>query len=510
MHLRMSSIALLTLMAGTACTKSAQRAAPKADAVKVEFFVMSQCPYGVQVETGVKEALDKLGSDVDFKLDFIGNTGPNGEFSSLHGPSEVAGNIAQLCVAKHSPQALVDVVTCQNKNNAEVAKNWEPCATEAKANVAAIRTCIEGQEGKTLLTESFARAAARQATGSPTMFIGGKPYNGRRGSNDFLRAICAEYSAKKPAACASIPESPKVAVTIIGDKRCAECDLGQWVGIVQSRVGNPVITQLDYSAPEAKAILTETSTTMLPVVLFDESIKADKDATEAFSRWLRPAGKYQTLAIGASYMPACADEGGCKLDACKNTIACRAESKKKLELFVMSQCPYGVQALNSMKEVLTNLKGIDFSVNFIAQGSAASGFQSLHGQPEVDENIRELCAAKYYGNGHKYMDYILCRNKEIQSNDWKKCATAGIDAKVIEKCSTGGEGKKLLEENIKVANNLGIGASPTWVANGRHKFSGIDANSIKSNFCSHNPGYAGCDKTLSTSTGGVPAGGGCN
>ena len=172
---------------------------------------------------------------------------------------------------------------------------------------------------------------------------------------------------------------------------------------------------------------------------------------------------------------------------------------KKLELFVMSQCPYGVQALNSMQEVLNNFNeaGIDFSVNYIGSGTAKSGFQSLHGQGEVDENIRELCAIKKYGKKTKFMDYVLCRNKEIRSADWEKCAVNGIDAKTIKACAEGDEGKKLLEENFKLANAMGIGSSPTWLANGKYKFAGIDANTIKTNLCSHNPTLKGCDKTLS-------------
>ena len=62
--------------------KAAAAVAKSANAVKVEFFVMSQCPYGVQVETGVKDALDKLGADVDFHFDFIGSNN-NGTLTSM-------------------------------------------------------------------------------------------------------------------------------------------------------------------------------------------------------------------------------------------------------------------------------------------------------------------------------------------------------------------------------------------------------------------------------------------
>ena len=175
----------------------------------------------------------------------------------------------------------------------------------------------------------------------------------------------------------------------------------------------------------------------------------------------------------------------------------------------MSQCPYGVMALNSMQEVLKNFKNkIDFKVHYIARGAASSGFQSLHGPAEVDENIRELCAAKSYSASYRFMDYILCRNKNIRDTNWESCATGGIAAANIKKC-VDGDGKKLLEADSAIGNALGIGASPTWLVNGKYKFQGVDAETIRKNFCDHNSGAAGCSNTLTGATGQLPAGGGC-
>ena len=126
----------------------------------------------------------------------------------------------------------------------------------------------------------------------------------------------------------------------------------------------------------------------------------------------------------------------------------------------------------------------------------AEHLSGMHGQGEVDENIRELCAIKNYKENNKFMEYIVCRNKDIRSNDWKPCAVNGIDAAVIENCFNG-EGKQMLAENYKIAKALEIGASPTWIANGKNKFSGITAEDIKNNYCRYNPGVAGCEKTLS-------------
>jgi len=94
----------------------------------------------------------------------------------------------------------------------------------------------------------------------------------------------------------------------------------------------------------------------------------------------------------------------------------------KVQLFVMSQCPYGVQAENAIKPVLDALKDkISFELRFIANSDGKGGFTSLHGQAEVDENIRQVCAAKYAPD--TYMDYVICRNKNYRSTEWESCAT---------------------------------------------------------------------------------------
>ncbi len=239
---------------------------------------------------------------------------------------------------------------------------------------------------------------------------------------------------------------------------------------------------------------------MLPVAVFDSTLDADKDAVAALSRGLKDARGQRFLSSG-NWNPSCADDGGCKLDACKSTMQCRPEVPKKLDVFVMAQCPYGVKGLDAMKEVTDNFKkageAIDFQVHYIGDGDASS-LSSMHGANEVAEDIREECAIKHYGKGLKYMDYVWCRNKSIRDTNWESCTgdSTGIDANVIKKCAEGDEGKQLVAASFAESKALGIGASPTWLANNKYKFSGIDAQTIKTNLCAHNPKLAGCDATL--------------
>lgn len=69
--------------------------------------------------------------------------------------------------------------------------------------------------------------------------------------------------------------------------------------------------------------------------------------------------------------------------------------KPTLELFVMSYCPYGVQAEEKLLPIVKEFGDkINFKLQFIVQEKKEpfvqdiTPFTSLHGYPEVAENIR--------------------------------------------------------------------------------------------------------------------------
>ncbi len=513
--------------AAPAATPAAPAAAPAATAVKtgktsekvkLEFFVMSQCPFGTQVEKAIDPVLDKMGANIDFNLEFIGNKDPNQEtgYNAMHGQSEVKGNIWQLCAINHyaADFKYMDFILCQNKNMRAIPTNGESCAKEVGMDVAKMKGCAEGQEGKDLYGASIQKAQSKKATGSPTIFLSGRRYGGGRTENDFMRSICNEFKGTRPEACANIPEPVKVATIVLTDTRCKACNSQRLVGRLKSLFPGLTETTYNYATDAGRAKYDEmvkaNGPLLLPALLFTDNVK-EGEGYQRVQRYLKPFGPYLVLAIGAKWDPTseiCDDKvdntGNGKVDcddpSCTAQLICRKEQKNKLDVFVMSQCPYGVRALDAMDEVLKNFgDGLDFEIHFIADVDAntASGFRALHGEPEVRENIRELCAIKHYTKNHKYMDYILCRNKNIRSENWQECAVKGIDAKVIEKCASGVEGKALHGNDIKVAKSLGISASPTWLANNKHKFSGVDAETIRKNVCIYNPGLKNCDKKLS-------------
>ena len=148
--------------------------------------------------------------------------------------------------------------------------------------------------------------------------------------------------------------------------------------------------------------------------------------------------------------------------------------KPTVELFVMSYCPFGVQAEEKIIPIVKAFgEQINFKLQFIAQEKETHSpqeitpFTSLHGYPEVAENIRQLLIAQEYPD--RYLDYILCRGKKLNKS-WEDCAEKlGIDVERIQQLFDAPEAEELFRENIKRAAALGIRASPTILVDG-HPF----------------------------------------
>lgn len=502
--------------------EKATAAATSGEKVKFTMHVMSQCPFGVQVENGFAPVLKKMGDHIDFAIEFIGDEPTPGQFTAMHGENEVKGNILHLCTIKHEPKKFMDLIVCMNKDMRQIPNNFDACATETQVDAAKIKACADGQEGKDLLSASYKRSKEAKASGSPTMFLAGEKYQGGRQEMDFMRAICGKFTTK-PEVCKDIPEPKKIPVIVLSDKRCAKCFPDRILGQLKGMFPGLEAKQLDYMDEEGKAVYAQVADKggkYLPAFLFDP-IVAEDPGYQQIARYMADAGQYKLLQLGSKFDPTAeicdnqADDDGngkidCDDDGCKAQLVCRTAIDKSLKVFVMSQCPFGVRAENAMIEVLDAFKddGIDFDVHFIADELPDGTFKALHGQPEVDENIRQLCAIDLYPKNYKWFEYIKCRNKDIRSNEWKACATeAKMDAAAIEKCATGEKGKKLHSEDIKLAKALGIGASPTWLANNKFQFSGVAPEAIKKNFCAYNQALKGCAKTLSGDAAQGPAGG---
>lgn len=185
------------------------------------------------------------------------------------------------------------------------------------------------------------------------------------------------------------------------------------------------------------------------------------------------------------------------------TEASQKQAVPEVELFVMSLCPYGVQAEKGILPAIQKLGSkTNFRLRFVDY--------TLHGKPEFDENLKQYCIQKE--EPAKLLGYLACFNKD---EDSVKCTTTArlIKAK-IDACIAQTDKEFKLNENFSASGQsspfgiekelnekYGIQGSPSLVINGEKVNSGRDAASYLKAICSGftNP-PAECQATLSSET----------
>lgn len=187
--------------------------------------------------------------------------------------------------------------------------------------------------------------------------------------------------------------------------------------------------------------------------------------------------------------------------------------KPTVQLFVMSFCPYGIQAENAMKPVVDLLGSkVTIETHYIVSISGNT-VSSLHGDYEANEDMRQACIWEYYGQTTfwKYVDYLNnnCNKNNIDAC-WKDAAkNAGVDTAEIETCFTN-EGLNLMKAEEALSNDNGVSGSPTLIINGVVYNGERTSEAYKQAICS---GFATqpneCSQPLAAVTTASSSAGGC-
>ena len=169
---------------------------------------------------------------------------------------------------------------------------------------------------------------------------------------------------------------------------------------------------------------------------------------------------------------------------------CAQQGMLKAEGFIMSYCPYGVQWVSATLDPMINNLGaaLDYKPYFIMQKGADGKLTAMHGQKEVDENLRMICIRDKW-SVQKWLEYTRCFSAEIFNNreapkDWTFCAKqVGIDPAAVDACFKT-EAASLAEKDLQLVMKYNAGASPTAVYNCHKNIVGaIPFQNIKGAVC---------------------------
>ncbi len=177
----------------------------KTDVPDVELFVMSYCPYGLQMEKGILPVVELLGSKINYSLKFVNY--------AMHGDKEIQENMTQYCVSQQGLSQLNNYLTCFVKAGDSAA-----CLSSAKINTAKLNSCVSAIDAQFKITEKFKDKnqwnspqyppfdifkddnTKYEVSGSPTIVINGTTVSADRDPQSLLNIICSAFS-NQPQEC---------------------------------------------------------------------------------------------------------------------------------------------------------------------------------------------------------------------------------------------------------------------------------------------------------------------
>jgi len=128
--------------------------------------------------------------------------------------------------------------------------------------------------------------------------------------------------------------------------------------------------------------------------------------------------------------------------------------KPKFELFVMSYCPYGLQAEKALIPVYNLLKDkADIVIYFVDY--------VMHGKDEIDENMNQYCIQKEQGD--KFFNYLDCFAKN--GKDGNCLSAAAIDRAKMNACVSQADSQYNITKNFNDKSTWSNGQYPPFAIN---------------------------------------------
>jgi len=123
----------------------------KANQPLLEAFVVSQCPYGLQMQRILSEIVKSIPEVAKYiKVEYMGDI-TNNKVNSMHGDEEAQENLRQVCIREEQANQYWDYISCHIQKG-EV----DSCLTSAKINENSLTTCMkDNNKGLAYIQKDF-------------------------------------------------------------------------------------------------------------------------------------------------------------------------------------------------------------------------------------------------------------------------------------------------------------------------------------------------------------------
>jgi hypothetical protein len=183
--------------------KQAAEAIKKSDKPLVEAFVVARCPFGLQMQRAMAEAVKNIPSLADyFKVRYIGSVSGN-TITAMHGEAEAKENLRQICIREEQPAKYWPYVACQMKASGTETS----CQTSTGVDTAKLNACIsDTSRGVAYAKKDFDLASQNNVSGSPTMIMSNAQVSefnfGGRTADAVKSMACAGFNSQ-PGFCST-------------------------------------------------------------------------------------------------------------------------------------------------------------------------------------------------------------------------------------------------------------------------------------------------------------------
>lgn len=167
----------------------------------LEAFVVSKCPFGLQMQRILNEIIKNIPSLANStRVEYMGAI-ENGKITAMHGDEEAKENLRQICLREEQPNKYWDYVDCHIKKG-----DIESCLTGAGIDSGKLDSCMsEDSRGLKYAEEDFASQDKYKVTGSPTLFLSGEKVSefdfGGRNAEAVKTLLCCGFETE-PSICA--------------------------------------------------------------------------------------------------------------------------------------------------------------------------------------------------------------------------------------------------------------------------------------------------------------------
>jgi hypothetical protein len=180
----------------------------KSDKPVLDVFIMSYCPYGLQMQKAVLPVMSLLGNKADINIRWVSY--------AMHGKQEVDENTVQYCIEKDFPDKYIAYANCFTASGDSTS-----CVQQAVIDSAALSACVAQADARFNITGlyndqstwsggryppymvDYADNAKYGVQGSPTTVLNGKVTSLNRSPEDVKKAVCCAFNVK-PAECDTV------------------------------------------------------------------------------------------------------------------------------------------------------------------------------------------------------------------------------------------------------------------------------------------------------------------